>query len=64
MFFLFFKHFIFKNILCMKYYKFFFEIYKFHVYNNKHKRYFFLFFFLIFEQGNHELYLGLNRTYN
>jgi len=64
MFFLFFKHLLIKSILGLKYYKFFFKVYKLNVYNSKHKRPFFLFFLFIYKYKNYALYIELLGAYS
>jgi len=64
LFFLFFRHFILKDLANMKYYKFFFTNYKLHVYSARHQRYFYLFYFMIFEHKNFELFDSFSAAYN
>jgi hypothetical protein len=64
LFFLFFRHFVLKDLANMKYYKFFFKNYKLHVYSARHPRYFYLFYFMLFEHKNFELLDSFSAAYD
>lgn len=63
LFFLFFKHLVLKDILSIKYYKQIFKNYNLYLYNYKHSRYYFLFFFLLLKYKNYVLYNNIIKAH-